>query len=179
MSRPDVILVSSTNLHILTREEFKGCFDLWFDELRNYVSFRCCDTDLATDIVQEAFVKVWEKQLAFEGNNTKGLLYKIAKDIWISHYRKKQSEGKYRLNFDFKQESNSTEEQLDYEELKVNYENALAIMPEKRRVVFLMSRIENLTYQEIADRLELSVKAVEKRMNLAIQELRKTLGHVK
>jgi DNA-directed RNA polymerase specialized sigma24 family protein len=36
-----------------------------------------------------------------------------------------------------------------------------------------------LTYQEIAERLELSVKAVEKRMNLAIQELRKTLGHVK
>jgi RNA polymerase sigma-70 factor (ECF subfamily) len=127
--------------------------------------------------VQETFVKVWEKQLEFEGNKTKALLYKIAKDLWISHYRKTQSEGKYRLNFSFKLESNDTEEQLNYQELKENYEKALAVMPEKRRVVFLMSRMESLTYQEISERLEVSVKAVEKRMNLAIQELRNILGH--
>jgi RNA polymerase sigma-70 factor (family 1) len=171
--------VTNVNRLILTREQFKGCFDLWFDELRNYISYRCCDTDLATDIVQETFVKVWEKQLEFEGNKTKALLYKIAKDLWISHYRKTQSEGKYRLNFSFKLESNDTEEQLNYQELKDNYEKALAVMPEKRRVVFLMSRMESLTYQEISERLEVSVKAVEKRMNLAIQELRNILGHGK
>ena len=81
MSGPDVMLIQLTNINrlILTREQFKGCFDLWFDELRNYISYRCCDTDLATDIVQETFVKVWEKQLEFEGNKTKALLYKIAK----------------------------------------------------------------------------------------------------
>lgn len=157
----------------LTREAFKKCFDLWFDELRSYITYRCYDPELATDIVQEAFVKVWEKKIAYQGEQTKGLLYKIANELWISQYRKKQSESKYRSTLDFKQEHNDTEEQLYYEELKTKYDQALKKLPDKRRTVFLMSRMENLTYQEIAERLDISVKAVEKRMHLALQELRK------
>ncbi|MEM7514507.1 MAG: sigma-70 family RNA polymerase sigma factor, partial [Bacteroidota bacterium] len=52
-------------------------------------------------------------------------------------------------------------------------EGAIAALPEKNRVVFLMNRIEKLTYQEIADSLGLSVKAIEKRMHKALIELRK------
>ena len=48
-------------------------------------------------------------------------------------------------------------------------------MPEKQRIVFLMSRMEELTYKEIAERLDLSVKAVEKRMSIALGELRKII----
>ena len=163
----------------MTRETFKKCFDLWFDELRSYITYRCCDEELATDIVQETFVKVWEKGIEYQGEQTKGLLYKIANDIWISQYRKQQSEQKYKLSFTWKSTQNETEEQLYYEELKGNYEQALASLSEKRRAVFLMSRMEHLTYQEIADRLGVSVKAVEKRMKLALEELRKKLNHGK
>lgn len=163
----------------MTRETFKECFDLWFEELRSYITYRCCDEELATDIVQEAFVKVWEKGVEYQDNQTKGLLYKIANDIWVSQYRKQQSERKYKLSFTWKRTQNETEEQLYYKELKARYEVALANLPEKRRAVFLMSRMEHLTYQEIADRLSVSVKAVEKRMKLALEELRKTLKHGK
>jgi RNA polymerase sigma-70 factor (ECF subfamily) len=48
-------------------------------------------------------------------------------------------------------------------------------MPENQRVVFLMSRMEDLTYREIAERLELSIKAVEKRMSLALKLLKAKL----
>ncbi|MEA1899112.1 MAG: sigma factor-like helix-turn-helix DNA-binding protein [Bacteroidota bacterium] len=48
-------------------------------------------------------------------------------------------------------------------------------MPEKQRIVFLMSRQEGLKYIEIAERLNLSVKAVEKRMNLALTYLKKAI----
>jgi RNA polymerase sigma-70 factor (ECF subfamily) len=48
-------------------------------------------------------------------------------------------------------------------------------MPEKQRTAFLMSREESLKYSEIAERLNISVKAVEKRMNGALELLRKEL----
>lgn len=167
----------------MTKEEFKICFDRWFDEVRNYISYRCSDPELATDIAQEAFLKIWEKRIEFEEKRTKGLLYKIANELWISQYRKSVSAKKYQFSFALKEKvlegANETEDHLYYQELKTKYEQALAAMPEKRRVVFLMSRMDNLTYQEIAERLSISAKAVEKRMNLALKDLRKILSHEK
>lgn len=163
----------------MTKEDFKKCFDNWFDEIRNYVNYRCCDSELATDIVQEAFAKLWEKKFDYEGDRTKGLLYKIANNLWINQYRKAQSETKYRLSLSFKEGSNETENQYYYQELKNKYEKTLIALPEKRRTVFLMSRMDDLTYAQIAEKLDISVKAVEKRMKLALGELRKTLNHGK
>ncbi|MGD1895161.1 MAG: RNA polymerase sigma factor [Cyclobacteriaceae bacterium] len=163
----------------MTREELKKCFDQWFDELRNYVAYRCCDAELATDIVQDAYVKIWEKNLQYHPQKTRGLLYKIASDLWVSHYRKTHSEAKHRLSLSLNQQSNDTEDQLYYRELKAQYEQALIALPEKKRVVFLMSRMDDMTYPEIAARLNISVKAVEKRITQALQELRKILKHEK
>ena len=115
--------------------------------------------------------------MVYEGEKTKGLLYKMANNLWVSHYRKTQTEKKYRLSFTFKQPYNNTEEQLHFDELKERYELALANLSDKRKTVFLMSRMEDKTYPEIATELGISVKAVEKRMTLALQELRKILNH--
>lgn len=163
----------------MTRSEFKTCFDQWFDELRNYITYRCGDVDLATDIVQEAFMKIWEKKMSYQGKKTRGLLYKIASELWISQYRKSTTEKNYKLTFDLKNQENNTENELLYQELKEKYEAALKKLPEKRRVVFLMSRVGELTYSEIAERLNISVKAVEKRMKLALQELKEILNYGK
>jgi RNA polymerase sigma-70 factor (ECF subfamily) len=66
----------------------------------------------------------------------------------------------------------SPEEEMEYKELQQRYKKALAGLPEKQRVVFLMSRVDGLKYHEIADRLNISVKAVEKRMKNALDDLK-------
>ncbi|MFT4601544.1 MAG: RNA polymerase sigma-70 factor (family 1) [Arenicella sp.] len=165
----------SFNFSFLTKEEFKICFDELFDAIRNYIYYRCNDEHIATDIAQEAFVKVWEKNIDYHPNKTKGLLYKIAKELWISDHRKQQSAEKYSLSLDEKHAAENPAEQLEYKELKQEYETILSDLPENQREVFLMSRLEDLSYKEIAVRLELSVKAVEKRMSLCLKTLRSRL----
>lgn len=160
----------------MKREEFKILFNEHFDPLRNYIYYRCGDAELATDIAQDVFMKLWEKQLVKPPNELIGLLYKMAKDAFISKYRRQKTEQEFIARPPDKDQSQSPEEELSYKELKTSYERALKEMPEIQREVFLMSRNEELKYYEIADRLELSIKAVEKRMKNALQFLRQALA---
>lgn len=160
---------------VLDKEHFKYLFDTYFDAIRNYVYFRSGNAELSTDVAQECFMRVWEKWDSFKDPPVKALLYKIANDLFISKYRKDVVAQSYLANTKQNDEMESPEEILEYKELNRMYELALTQLTEKQRVVFLMSRNEGYKYIEIAERLNLSVKAVEKRMKHALLFLKKTL----
>lgn len=120
-------------------------------------------------------MKLWEKKLPFEKERTKSLLYKMAGNAWIDHLRKHRVESEYISSLELQIDLNDPEHQAQFEELRVNYQKALGALPEKQRTVFMMNRMESLTYKEIALRLGLSSKAVEKRMSAAIAQLRKII----
>ena len=159
----------------MTRAQFKELFDNHFDSVRNYIYYRSGDAEMATDIAQETFLKIWEKQVEPDQNNITGLLFKIARDQFISQYRKQKVISKFRLNTRPDFIGRSPEEQLIFEELRSRYEIALAKLPEKQRTVFLMSRMEQLKNNEIAERLGQGLKAIEKRMTLALAFLKQAL----
>jgi RNA polymerase sigma-70 factor (ECF subfamily) len=159
----------------LTREEFKQLFDQHFDAVRNYIYYRSGDGDLATDVAQDTFLTIWEKQLGEGHSNFKALVFKIAGDLFITHYRRQKKLNSIQLALNPETAGQSPEEQLLFEEMKEKYETALANMPEKQRVVFLMSRIDRMKYHEIAGHLGLSQKAVEKRMHLALNFLKERM----
>lgn len=156
----------------MTREGFKNIFDKYFDVVRNYIYYRSGNSDLATDIAQETFMRLWEKQLIIDESKVKALLFKISGDLFVSSYRKEKTAHLYRLRQKQGMQDLSPHDQLEFKETKQKYEAALAQLPEKQRVVFLMSRIDNMKYHEIADDLGLSVKAIEKRMKNALGTLR-------
>lgn len=146
-----------------------------FAQVRNYVFYRSGNTEVATDIAQETFLKIWEKQNKFQPEKIKGLLFKIANDLFVSHYRKEKRSFEFFKHYEFNEMGHSPDEQMDFEQLKANYKKALAQMPENQRTVFLMSRIENMKYTEIAEMVGIGVKAVEKRMTKALEYLRVNL----
>lgn len=92
--------------------------------------------------------------------------------MFLSHLRREKIANDYlkEIKFNFKKEN--IDNPLEYDELLQSYEIALAKLPEKQRVVFLMNRMEGLTYKEISERLQIGVKAVEKRMSSALSKLR-------
>jgi len=161
----------------LNKEEFVNIFNNNFDTVRNYIYYRCGDVNLATDVAQDTFIKLWEKRSKFSDNNIKGLLFKISRDIFISAYRKKARETDFNFRMKPEYENQSPLDILQYDELKSHYNNLLKSMPEKQRVVFLMHRMDNLKYAEIASALGLSQKAIEKRMKLALDYLKKHINN--
>lgn len=161
---------------MLNKAEFKQLFDEYFDAIRSFIFYRCGDTNMASDMAQDVFMKVWEKRDQLNNDNLKSLLYKIANDLVISNYRKVTTRNDYEQSMALQSDDSvSPEDELTFEELKSTYSKALEKMPEIQRVVFLMSRNDELKYQEIADFLDIGVKAVEKRMSGALQFLRTEL----
>ena len=161
----------------MTKEDFKILYNNYFDPVRNYLYYRSTNAELATDIAQEVFLKLWEKREKLQKEKIKGLLFKMASDEFVSGFRRNKLEMEFSQSFRFELIEESPEEEFKYKELKDNYEKALVALPEKQRVVFLMSRMEGLKYHEIAERLQLSVKAVEKRMNYALKYLKNALDY--
>jgi RNA polymerase sigma-70 factor (family 1) len=162
----------------VTREVFKSLFDDNFESLRNYLYYRSGNKDLATDIAQECFLRLWEKQPNGDSAKLRSLLFKIGHDSFISKYRHS------RVVEDFVFRNNSSDEgslsphdEMQYNELESRYQKALKDMPDNLRAVFLMSRNEDLKNREIAEKLGLSIKAVEKRMTKALGLLKKALSY--
>jgi RNA polymerase sigma-70 factor (family 1) len=167
--------ILARNCSKLTKESFKILFEKHFGTVRNYLYYRIGDQELATDIAQEAFMRIWEKQLLKSPENSIGLVYKIANDILMSKYRRQQVEIKFQKSIDSDQLDYSPEDELQFDEMQKKYEKAISSLSENERTVFLMSRNDELKYNEIAERLNLSVKAVEKRMSKALAFLKEEM----
>lgn len=133
--------------------------------------------DDAEEIVQEVFVKLWERrQFLDPAQNINGYLFRIAKNIVYNKARHQVHElayGKYLSGNEGT--GNATEEQINYEELSHLLEEAFTTMPPTRKQVFVMSRIEGLSNSEIAQRLQTSNSNIENHINKALHDIRRKL----
>lgn len=116
-----------------------------------------------------------EKKSTLKSKNLKSYLYTIANNLLIDHYRHKSAA--INLNLKLETTSESPEYLMEVKEFDIKLKNAIGALKEKERVVFLMNRIDGLTFKEIAECLNLSVKAVEKRMHQALEKLHKTINY--
>lgn len=151
---------------------FRKIYDLYYTSIRNYVYFKTANPALSDDIVQETFIKFWEHRKKVRPETVKPLLYTIATNLIKNEFKHNQVVYKFERNTTSSEISESADHQVLSEEFNARLQKVLAEIPENARIVFLMNRIEGLTYSEIAARLNLSVKAIEKRMSEAISILR-------
>ncbi len=161
----------------MTLGQFKGIFDQYYTPIKNFLYYKCGDVAMAEDLCQDVFMKAWDKREDINEETVKSYLYTIANNMLLNKLR----HNKVVMNFAEKNKdqknAQSPQYVLEEKEFKEGLERIISNMPEKQREVFLMNRIDELTYKEIAERLELSVKAVEKRMHGALGYLKDRIKH--
>lgn len=158
---------------------FTKVFKEYASNLYNYLFYKTGNKSLSHDLTQEAFTKLWQNCASVLFNGAKGYVFKTANNLLINEYKHQQVVHKYEKNFFSGSTNQSPEYLMEEKELKLQIEQAIADLPEKQREVFLMSRIDKMTYREIAEALGISKQAVEKRIYNALNTLRKVSANIK
>jgi RNA polymerase sigma-70 factor (ECF subfamily) len=133
------------------------------------------DFEAAKEIVQDACFNLWEKRDSIDMERpVKSYLTMIIHNKCTNHLRDNRKFDHYILHAENLLDIPEYEDADTFveKELEANIEIALIELPEKCREIFVMNRYENLKYQEIADKLQISVKTVESQMSKALQHMR-------
>jgi RNA polymerase sigma-70 factor (ECF subfamily) len=156
---------------------FSSFFKSHAKPLRNFLLYKYGNEDQAEDIAQEAFIKLWQNCASVPLEKAKSYLYTIANNSSLNEIAHQKVVLNYENNFSGLDRTNQNPEYLlEEKEFKSKLLNAIENLNETQRVAFLMHRIDGKKYSEIAEELAISVKAVEKRIHLALVQLRKEIN---
>lgn len=176
-------LTHPSNTHTLVDEHsFEAVFKTYFKALHAYAMGILKESETAEEIVQSVFLKLWEKRDTLEINSSlKAYLYRAVYHESLNHIKHQQVKRKHWEHAHYEMTQGKPEEVGEQikgqeNELYERFQLALEKLPEKCRMVFNLSRFEELKYQEIADRLEISIKTVEAHMGKALKTLRVELA---
>ena len=167
-------------LDLLQKDEDKAMEYLF----RRYYGFMCNaiyrvlpDKNLAEDLAQDVFYEFWKKRERVQINTSlQAYLKRAAVNKTLNYIRDRKmrfADEEELPKLENNQES--SQQKLEEEELQALIRQSIDRLPERCRMVFVLSRYEELSYQEIADQLGISVKTVENQISKALKFLRETL----
>ncbi len=158
---------------------YTSIFKEYAKNLHNYLYYKTGNLSLSKDLTQEAFTKLWQNCAKVTLESAKGYVFKTANNLLINEYKHQKVVLNFQNNPTKEAHKESPQYLLEEKEFKQQLEKAIADLPEKQRVVFLMSRIDKKTYKEIAEIIGISKQAVEKRMYNALDTLRQVSKKIK
>lgn len=138
--------------------------------------------DQAKDVVQDTFIRVWQKREEWSSGGSVGAyLYRIVRNLSLNARRDRKTSakrhdecGKMRAR---EAPPRTPAEALEADALRAEVETAIEALPERRREVFVLSRFHGLTHREIAETMGISPQTVSNQMTAALAELRDALSH--
>ena len=178
-------IISNTNRKLVRQikssnvEVYKSVFTQYHDEIFNFLYYKMGNIQAAEDVLQDTFVTLWENRHNLkEDLSLKSYLYTLAKNKALNFIRHQNVVLKYQQT----QKTASIDEQtaspqtvLEAKEFHEVFLKAAGKLPEMQRIVFMMSRFEQLSNKEIAKRLDISVKTVATHIGRATKKLHKIL----
>lgn len=141
----------------MTTAEYNSCADLYSDGVYRFILKNIKDKDTAQDIVQESYVRMWERVKEVSYEKARAYLFTTAYHTMIDHIRKNQRisslDEDYTLTHD---ESPGT-----YNDLKEVINEAVAKLPEIQRSAIILRDYEGYSYEEIGEILQLNESQVK------------------
>lgn len=149
-------------------------YRLYEQQLHQFLYAYCRDHDLAEDMIQCAFLKIWDKRKHIDGaRSTKNWIYTIAKNLTIDTLRQSRYQEKvWTLRPAGTEADDSTLDQIIYADYQRMVSSVLMKLPKRNQEVFELSRAQQFSNKEIADQLNISLKAVEKHLTKTLRFLR-------
>jgi len=164
------------------QKAFGLLFSIYFARLNDFAKNVVKDDVISQDIVQEVFVKVWENESKIESINLEAYLFRLVRNRCIDYIKhlkvvnnqmqeiqiSSKYEELYRIDF-----IGDEPYVLIEQELKSKIEKTIQSLPERCREVFILSRMDGLKNKEIAEKLDINIKNVERHLSRALQSFRK------
>lgn len=163
------------------KDAFRQFFDEHYPALYRYLLSKGTAPGAAEDLVQQAFIYIWEHRHKIdEQQSLKAYLFRIGYTRMLNRIRDRKKYSTEETHPDETFESGmQTDDALMNRELAGRIEAAINALPDKRQQVFRLCFLEDFTYKQAAETLEVSVKTIENHMALALKDLRNTLAHLK
>jgi RNA polymerase sigma-70 factor (ECF subfamily) len=161
-----------------SEQDFENLFRTLFAPLARYAKMYISDPDEAKDIVQQVFVKMWQQKEKLQVESVKGYLYRSVYHECINRARHATVKGTYMEQNLREMEQGSTfaNHAAEGKELEKRIGKALEELPEQCGKAFKLSRFHHLSYAEIAEVMQISVKTVENHMGKALSLMRTKLA---
>ena len=161
------------------RVAFTELYNRYWDKLFSVAMHRLNDEHEAEEVVQEVFLSLWQRRATIELTHSLNTYLSVAVKYRIINHLDKQFRKKQHIDhlaIHAPRELDSTSNWLAEKELRMQLEQTISRLPEKCRIVFLLSREQNKTNAEIAAELNIAEKTVEAHMTKALSTLRQTLN---
>ena len=163
--------------------KFQRFFTENFPKVKNYAQMLLRSEIDAEDVAQDVFYKLWLQPEIWLDNEKEldNYLFIMTRNIILNIFKHQQIEQNYQETYLEKEElhelmeSEDTLKNIYYEEMLLVIRLTLEKMPERRRLIFELSRFKELSYKEIAERLNISIRTVEHQVYLVLIELKKVL----
>jgi len=132
----------------------------------------------AEEVVQNTYFKIWEKRRSIDSNQSfKSFLFTVAYNVTVDLLRERLKERKYRANILEKATSNyNLEEVIEFGDLLEHVMQIVKELPPRKNEIYQLSRVDHLSYSEIAAKLNISVKTVENSINFSMNFIKRRLG---
>lgn len=161
--------------NICEEQLFSSIFNKYSKNLHDFLYYKYGDLLNPKDKVQEAFIKLWENCAKVTVDKAKSFVFTTANNLMLNEV----AHQKVRLKYAQTKPKHYTNENPEFimreNEYMQKLQTALSNLTEPQREAFMMNRVEGKKFKEIANLLDISTKAVEKRIYGALDKLRKDI----
>lgn len=164
-----------TSFKIDDESAFEQLFRAYYPRLCAFASTLLDDRAEAEEVVQTMFCRLWEQRTSLEvTSSVQAYLFRAVRNASLNQIKKTQIRDAYKvMNLDnLNQNPEFQPDRITESALSQRIEKAIADLPEQCRLVFKLSRFEEMKYKEIAEHLNISIKTVENQMGKALKKLR-------